>query len=278
MLKYISLIILYILVVSSVFSLVIYEESGAEISNPIGSIYSGGSVDFSGKLNLNDIVDGSYNNLGWNIINNTLIRTNGIYDPYARGLYFKGFIPDESGDINVRIVIDNKDNADFNLYVTSNKKSLNPIPTKKYYTITYRDNKIFMKYPDIFGLGGNVFSQSIDLNGKHTIEYKISNTQKTFDLTIDNVLIGTYVLDIEKTYDYYLGIGIFDEGEFVIESIEALILITDINEATFTTIIASLLLWNVPDKYLPMAFNILLIKFPLIILTIAVAFYIRGVS
>lgn len=278
MLKYISLIILYILVVSSVFSLIIYEESGAEISNPVGSIYSGGSVDFSGKLNLNDIVDGSYNNLGWNIINNTLIRTNGIYDPYARGLYFKGFIPDENDDINVRIVIDNKDNADFNLYVTSNKKSLNPIPTKKYYTITYRDNKISMKYPDIFGLGGNVFSQSIDLNGKHTIEYKISNTQKTFDLTIDNVLIGTYVLDIEKTYDYYLGIGIFDEGEFVIESIEALILITDINEATFTTIIASLLLWNVPDKYLPMAFNILLIKFPLIILTIAVAFYIRGVS
>ena len=278
MLKYISLIILYILVVSSFFSLVIYEESGTEISNPIGSIYSGGSVDFSGKLNLNDIVDGSYNNLGWNIVNNTLIRTNGIYDPYAKGLFFKGFIPDENNNINVKIVIDNKDNADFNLYVATNKRSINPISTKKYYVITYRDNKISMKYPDILGLGENVFSQNINLSGKHTIEYKISNTQKTLDLTIDEALIGSYVLDLEKTYDYYLGIGIFDEGEFVIESIEALILITDINESSFTTIIASLLLWNVDEKYLPMAFNILLIKFPLIILTIAVAFYIRGVS
>ena len=278
MLKYISLIILYILVVSSFFSLVIYEESGTEISNPIGSIYSGGSVDFSGKLNLNDIVDGSYNNLGWNIVNNTLIRTNGIYDPYAKGLFFKGFIPDENNNINVKIVIDNKDNADFNLYVATNKRSINPISTKKYYVITYRDNKISMKYPDILGLGENVFSQNINLSGKHTIEYKISNTQKTLDLTIDEALIGSYVLDLEKTYDYYLGVGVFDEGEFIIESIDALILITDINEASFTTIIASLLLWNVDEKYLPMAFNILLIKFPLIILTIAVAFYIRGVS
>ncbi len=278
MLKYISLIILYILVVSSFFSLVIYEESGTEISNPIGTIYSGGSVDFSGKLNLKDIVDNSYNNMGWNIVNNTLIRTNGIYDPYAKGLFFKGFIPDENNNINVKIVIDNKDNADFNLYVTSNKKSINPISTKKYYVITYRDNKISMKYPDILGLGENVFSQNINLSGKHTIEYKISNTQKTLDLTIDEALIGSYVLDLEKTYDYYLGVGVFDEGEFIIESIDALILITDINEASFTTIIASLLLWNVDEKYLPMAFNILLIKFPLIILTIAVAFYIRGVS
>ena len=278
MLKYISLIILYILVVSSFFSLVIYEESGTEISNPIGNIYSGGSVDFSGKLNLKDIVDNSYNNMGWNIVNNTLIRTNGIYDPYAKGLFFKGFIPDENNNINVKIVIDNKDNADFNLYVTSNKKSINPISTKKYYVITYRDNKISMKYPDILGLGENVFSQNINLSGKHTIEYKISNTQKTLDLTIDEALIGSYVLDLEKTYDYYLGVGVFDEGEFIIESIDALILITDINEASFTNIIASLLLWNVDEKYLPMAFNILLIKFPLIILTIAVAFYIRGVS
>ena len=278
MLKYISLIILYILVVSSFFSLVIYEESGTEISNPIGNIYSGGSVDFSGKLNLKDIVDNSYNNMGWNIINNTLIRTNGIYDPYAKGLFFKGFIPDENNNINVKIVIDNKDNADFNLYVATNKRSINPVSTKKYYVITYRDNKISMKYPDILGLGENIFSQNINLSGKHTIEYKISNTQKTLDLTIDDVLIGNYVLDLEKTYDYYLGVGVFDEGEFIIESIEALILITDINEASFTTIIASLLLWNVPDKYLPMAFNILLIKFPLIILTIAAAFYIRGVS
>ena len=187
MLKYISLIILYILVVSSFFSLVIYEESGTEISNPIGSIYSGGSVDFSGKLNLNDIVDGSYNNLGWNINNNTLIRTSGIYDPYAKGVFFKGFIPDENNNINVKIVIDNKDNADFNLYVTSNKKSINPISTKKYYVITYRDNKISMKYPDILGLGENVFSLNINLSGKHTIEYKISNTQKTLDLTIDEL-------------------------------------------------------------------------------------------
>ena len=278
MLKYISLIILYILVVSSFFSLVIYEESGTEINNPIGDIYSGGSVDFSGKLNLKDIVDNSYNNMGWNIVNNTLIRTNGIYDPYAKGLFFKGFIPDENNNINVKIVIDNKDNADFNLYVTSNKKSINPISTKKYYVITYRDNKISMKYPDILGLGENVFSQNINLSGKHTIEYKISNTQKTLDLTIDEALIGSYVLDLEKTYDYYLGVGVFDEGEFIIESIDALILITDINEASFTTIIASLLLWNVDEKYLPMAFNILLIKFPLIILTIAVAFYIRGVG
>jgi hypothetical protein len=278
MLKYISLIILYILVVSSFFSLVIYEESGTEINNPIGNIYSGGSVDFSGKLNLKDIVDNSYNNMGWNIVNNTLIRTNGIYDPYAKGLFFKGFIPDENNNINVKIVIDNKDNADFNLYVTSNKKSINPISTKKYYVITYRDNKISMKYPDILGLGENVFSQNINLSGKHTIEYKISNTQKTLDLTIDEALIGSYVLDLEKTYDYYLGVGVFDEGEFIIESIDALILITDINETSFTTIIASLLLWNVDEKYLPMAFNILLIKFPLIILTIAVAFYIRGVS
>lgn len=283
MLKYVSLIILYILVVSSFFSIVIYEETGKDVSIPLGNLYEGITIDFTGQLELSDIAGSNFGVIGWEIANNTLIYKEDNLISNLEPLTFKGITEDENKNINVKININNINDSNFILYVTRNDKTLIPFSQDlSSYEIHYINNKLTMYYPYIHTLAfeafrEEIFSQSIDLTGKHTIDYTISNTDKTFTLKIDDVLIGNYPITIDNNYDYYLGISIREVGEFTIESIESTIIIPNIDDTSFLKIIGSLLLWNVDVKYMPLALNILLIKFPLMILTIAVAFYIRGI-
>lgn len=283
MLKYVSLIILYILVVSSFLSIIIYEETGNEVGIPIGNLYEGITIDFTGNLKLKDIVGNTHGTFGWELINNTLVYKDGNLISNFEPLMFKGITEDENRDVNVKININNKDNSNFILFVTRNNKNLIPYSQDlSSYEIEYINNKLTMYYPYVHttvftAFREEVFTQNIDLTGKHTIAYTISNKQKTFTLKIDEQLIGVYPIKLDDKYDYYLGIAIREQGEFVIESIEATIIIPNVDDTSFLRIIGSLLLWNVDVKYMPLALNILLIKFPLMILTIAVAFYIRGI-
>lgn len=283
MLKYVSLIILYILVVSSFLSIIIYEETGNEAGIPIGNLYEGITIDFTGNLKLKDIVGNTHGTFGWELINNTLVYKDGNLISNFEPLMFKGITEDENRDVNVKININNKDNSNFILFVTRNNKNLIPYSQDlSSYEIEYINNKLTMYYPYVHttvftAFREEVFTQNIDLTGKHTIAYTISNKQKTFTLKIDEQLIGVYPIKLDDKYDYYLGIAIREQGEFVIESIEATIIIPNVDDTSFLRIIGSLLLWNVDVKYMPLALNILLIKFPLMILTIAVAFYIRGI-
>lgn len=283
MLKYVSLIILYILVISSFLSIIIYEETGNEVGIPIGNLYEGITVDFTGNLKLKDIVGNTHGTFGWELINNTLVYKDGNLISNFEPLMFKGITEDENRDVNVKININNKDNSNFILFVTRNNKNLIPYSQDlSSYEIEYINNKLTMYYPYVHttvftAFREEVFTQNIDLTGKHTIAYTISNKQKTFTLKIDEQLIGVYPIKLDDKYDYYLGIAIREQGEFVIESIEATITIPNVDDTSFLRIIGSLLLWNVDVKYMPLALNILLIKFPLMILTIAVAFYIRGI-
>lgn len=119
MLKFISLIILYLLVISSVFGLIIYEETGENIDTINTYSYSGDFVDLSGDMDLDLITDSSItDSLLWELTGNTLVYNYTGITALQEPIYFSGIKENDDGNYDVEYAINNIDNLDFDIYIT----------------------------------------------------------------------------------------------------------------------------------------------------------------
>lgn len=280
MLKYISLIIFYLLVVSSFFALAIYEETSEEIATIDNTLYSGSQVDLSGDFDLSTICDedsGSFEE--WEIIDNTLVY-NGVYLGEAENpILFRGIQKNNAGYYEVEYTINNSENLAFDIYIAKGGLTDSNTITLEYTS----DGVIKTDYPYTRSSVGyffkkNAYTGSANLSGIHTIKTVLNPLDLYVSVYIDESEVYTIPMDIKEAYDNYGGIKVKDDGHFEITEIKTYVVLSSYDDSSFISIISALLVWNVSEDYFPATANILLIKFPMIILAIAIAFYVRGVN
>jgi len=281
MIKFIAGILLYLLIISTFFGFVISEAMNEDFNTINMDIYSGDVVDFSGETDFSKLIDASIiNSQQWNIVDNKLIF-DGIYagSINERPIFFKGIQPDNEGNYEVKYYFNNSENLKFELWITDGG-----IYDSDAYILFYDGNNLKMYYPYIHTTVGvyfrtEIFSEPKILSGIHTLTTKVNPNEQTLKIYIDSSLFQSVPIEIKDSYPHYGGIMITETGTFTLTRIESTILITDATDnSNFLSLIANLVLWSVPEKYMPLIFNIILIKFPLMLLTISVAFYIRGIS
>lgn len=281
MIKLVVGIILYLLIVSTFFGVVISGALNEEFSLINADIYSGDIVDFSGDTDFEKIIDSSVvSSQEWHILNGIL-----VFDGISYGatdydkLFFKGIIPNDENNYKVKYYLNNSEDLSFEIWVTDGG-----ILDSDAYILYYSDSNLRMYNPYIHSFAGQflkteMFSQLVSLSGENTLTTELCTEEQRIKIYINDVLIQDIPTEIKSSYPHYGGIIITETGEFSITRIESTIQISEATDnANFLSLVASLVLWSVPEKYMPLIFNIILIKFPLLILTISVAFYIRGVS
>ena len=281
MIRFIAGIILYLLIISTFFSFVVSEAINEDLPGINTEIYSGDVVDFSGNTDFTALIDASIiNSQQWNIVNNQLVF-NGTYADSAneRPIFFKGIQLNEDNEYKIKYYFNNSDDLTFEIWITDGG-----LFDSDAYILVYDGSnlKLYNPYTHTFAgefLKTEMFSTPISLSGEHTITTVLNPSTQILEIYIDSALNQQIPTEIKNYYPHYGGIIITETGEFSISRIESSIFITEnTDNSNFITLIGNLLLWSVPEKYMPLIFNIILIKFPLLILTISVTFYIRGVS
>ena len=281
MIKFVAGIILYLLIISTFFGFVVSEAMNEDLPGLNTEIYSGDIVDFSGNTDFEKLIDASViNSQQWIITDNILIY-GGIYSGSAneRPIFFKGIKPTIDNIYEVKYFLNNSEDLPFEIWITEGG-----LFDSDAYILYYSGSTLTMYNPYIHTFVGEylkteMFSQTISLSGENTITTKIDYDNQNLKIYINDNLIQDIPTEIKSSYNHYGGIIITETGNFSITRIESTVLITDATDNTnFLSLVASLVLWSVPEKYMPLIFNIILIKFPLLLLTISVAFYIRGVS
>lgn len=281
MIKFVAGIILYLLIVSTFFGFIVSEAMNEDLPGINTEIYSGDIVDFSGNTDFSEFIDSSIiNSQQWIITDNTLIF-NGIYSDSTneRPIFFKGIKPTIDNVYEVKYFLNNSEDLSFELWITDGG-----LFDSDAYILYYSDSTLTLYNPYLHTLVGEflkteMFSQPVSLSGENTITTKLDYDNQNLKIYINDNLFQDIPTEIKSYYPHYAGIIITETGEFSITRIKSDILITDnTDNSNFLTLIANLVLWSVPEKYMPLIFNIILIKFPLMLLTISVAFYIRGVS
>lgn len=281
MLRFITGILLYLIVISTFFGFVVSEAIGEDLEGINTEIYAGDIVDFSGNTDFTALIDASIiNSQQWIITDNQLIF-NGIYmgSTNERPIFFKGIQENIDNEYEVKYYLNNSEDLTFELWVTDGG-----ILDSDAYILYYDGSNLKMYNPFAHSIVGGyfkteMFNNIVSLSGIHTITTNINQEEQTLKIYIDGSLLQEIPTEIKDSYPHYGGIIITETGTFTLTKIESTIFITDnTDNSNFLTLIGNLVLWSVPEKYMPLLFNIILIKFPLLILTISVAFYIRGVS
>ena len=283
MLKYIGGIILYLFAISLLISSVVYAETGNNIGGITPYSYSATSVNFSEEINFNDILVADIIDINaWEISNNSLnwIGNGLLYQRVA----FQG-IQIINNEIEVTYYINNGDNIDFDIYLTVGGTSLSDS-----YILQYDANnqKVYMKelgpreFPLSLLLSDLFVYNSIDLTGSHKINTKINIMSDYIEIYIDDNLIwyGNGNQDSNLPYEYYAGLGIQDSGNFELTQIDSNFILGASNNdySNFLVLMALIMAYTIDELYFPFIFNMVLIKVPIIMLGICIAFYFRGVS
>lgn len=280
MLRFIAGIILYLILISTFFGFIVTESQNEEFKSLNIEMYSGDVVDFSSQTNFEKLIDSNYiNSQSWNIEDNTLIF-DGIYSSayFNKPIFFKGIQKNSDNEYNVKYHFNNSEDLTFQIWLSDGG-----ILESDAYILIYDKTTLKMYNPYYHSTIGSflkteMFSIPMSLSGEHIITTIINPTTQTLKIYVDSNLIQEIPTEIKESYPHYGGILITETGTFTLTKIESTIRILEsIDNMNFLSLIANLLLWSVPEKYMPLMFNIILIKFPLLILSIATAFYIRGV-
>lgn len=280
LIKYIGFIILYLVVISTVMGMVITEKTGDKFNTISTDIYSGNTVDLSGKTEFDNLINTNYITYSdWSFVNNTLYYSGEGID---NEIYLKGIQP-ENGVYTVIYDIDNSEDLSFWIYITEGGYNNQYSYIMEYDTST---GIVSIAYPYNRNAVGEFFREEIisvsqDLSGELSLKTVLDTNTGNIKIYKDNVEFIDIPVSLKDDYDHYGGLEVLTAGSFTVNSIATKIVITsndDNNNIDFITTIAKLMLWTVPEEYMPLMFNIILIKLPILMLGIAVAFYIRGVS
>jgi len=196
-----------------------------------------------------------------------------------RPIFFKGIQMNSDNEYEVKYFLNNTEDLTFEIWITDGG-----VFDSDAFILYYDGINLKMYNPFIHTFVGEylkteMFSETVSMSGTHTITTAIDYDNQLLKIYIDDSLFKEIPTEIKNSYPHYGGIIITETGTFSLTRIESVVFITDnTDNSNFLTLISNLVLWSVPEKYMPLIFNIVLIKFPLLILTISVAFYLRGVS
>lgn len=302
MYKLLCLLVAYIVISSTAIGYFVYESENKQLSTLQNIDYRGNLIQFDGSIPLKMFVDSSLstNNLQFETVSNygEMLKINptytgiGRFDARDSTLYIRG-IESDNNVYTVKYNVYNPNNADFS--IISGVTELN--------WFTGNKKLILSKFE---GIGTNAAQLTIRFVEDTTIDYAINtpiyttsninqywnndinsitsvfdaNTKRLSLYLNDNLIASNIPIETNDQFILYGGIRLESETDIYLQSIESKVYLTEDNENSqnLLLIIAQLLTWNVEEQYLPAILNIILIKIPLIFLTIAAALMIFGVS
>lgn len=282
MFKWLSLIVAYIICASVIMGFFVYQQTGETINTLSPTVYNSEVIDFSGNIDLSTLLDTSLGGAdNCEIVNNTLVITPPILGDVS--IFFKGIQPDADGLYTVEYGIDNTNNGDYAIIITSETGAIAPKVLLLRYNhdnqqvdVIYCANTVLAQFVAV-----PYFSCDMNLDGNHSIKTEFNINTHELDVTIDdNQICHITITDFDENSEIqHYGGGIISDN-LIITYVKTNVVYVpeDATDGNFFVIMAQIIAWNVDEIYLPLTLNILFIKIPLIILGLAIAFYIRGVS
>lgn len=275
MFKFVSLLIAYLIFVSVFLGYVVMEKENKKIDTLAGSVINADFVDFSGETDFDTVLDTSFNSGDaiQKIDNKLFVST--LFDRIS--LYFKG-IQKTEGNYRVVYNISNTNHDSFDIIIAAAPKDL--FQDKKLYMhfdkdktemqIQYNTMSVLDRYnPFIY------YKQSLDLTGSHIIETNFNEDTKNLVITIDDAVIcNVKITDYDLEATHFAGIVVF--SELWINSVSANIIYQEESATNILSVIAQIIIFNVDEMYLPNLLNVIFIKVPILILSIAIPYILIG--
>ena len=304
MFKMLCLIVAYVVVASVVMGYFVLESQN-ESTNTLQAIdYKGDLIKLDGSIPLNMFVNSalSTNNILFTTVENygEMLKINpkysaiGVFSPISNTVYFRGV----EGDNNVYTVtysIYNPDNTDFSIisavteenWLTGNFRLL----ITKFENVNSNNMQLIVRNVEDtsidYAINSPIFTTT-NINsywisdGLNKITTVYDRNTNLFSLYLnDNLVVNNCPVNFgSDTITMYAGLRIEEDKPIYLESLASSVYLTEDNENSqnLLLIIAQLLAWNVDEKFVPNILNFILIKVPLIFLSIGLALYLRGVS
>lgn len=304
MFKLLCLIVAYVVVASVVMGYFVVESQN-ETTTTLQTIdYKGDLIKLDGSIPLNMFINSalSSNNILFTTVEGygEMLKINpkytaiGVFSPIDNTVYFRG-IEGESNVYTVTYSIYDPDNTDFSIisavteqnWFTGNFRIL----MSKFENVNTDNMQLIVRNVEDTSLSyaintplftsSNIKNYWIS-NGLNKITTVYDRNTNLFSLYLnDNLIVSNCPVNFgSDTVTMYAGLRIEEDTPIYLESLASSVYLTEDNENSqnLLLIIAQLLAWNVDEKYVPNILNFILIKVPLIFLSIGLALYLRGVS
>lgn len=304
MYKLLCLLVAYIIVSSTCIGYFVYESQNEQIQTLQTIDYTGDLIALDGSIPLNMFVNSgmSTSNLQYVTIDGygELLQISpyytaiGRFNPIDNTLNIRG-IESDNNVYSVTYNLYNPDTTDFSIisavtqpnWFTGNKKLLlskfENVGTNSMQLIVrnVEDSTLDYAFNSPIFINTNIgnYWNNNGLNKISTI-YNKNNDVLNIYLN-DNIIASNIPVDFgTDEIIMYAGIRIEEDNNIYLKSIESKVYLTEDSENSqnLLLIIAQLLVWNVDEEYLPAIINFILVKIPIIFLSIGLALYLRGVS
>ena len=304
MYKLLCLLVAYIIVSSVCIGYFVYESENEQIQTLQTIDYTGDLITLDGSIPLNMFVNSgmSTSNLQYVTIENygELLQISpsytaiGRFNPIDNTLYIRG-IESDNNVYSVTYNLYNPDNTDFSIisavtnpnWFTGNKKLL----ISKFENVGTNSMQLIVRNVEDstldYALNTPIYT-NINIvnywnsNGINKLSTIYDKNNKVLSIYLNDNLIGANIpADFgNDELIMYAGIRIEEDNKIYLKSIESKVYLTEDteNSQNLLLIIAQLLVWNVDEQYLPSIINFILVKIPIIFLSIGLALYLRGVS
>lgn len=304
MYKLLCLLTAYVLISSTLIGFFVLESQSEQVNTLQTIDYRSDLIKLDGSIPLNMFIstDMSTNNLMFTDVNGygelleILPKYNavGVFSAISNTVYIRG-IEATDNIYTVTYSLYNPDTTDFSIisgvtnpnWFTGNSVLL----MSKFENVGTNSMKIYINVVEDSSLSyalntpiytGSNINQYWNNNGLNKITTVLNRNSNLFSVYLnDNQIV--YNCPVSFGNDeliMYAGVRIEEDSPIYIESIQSKVYLTEDkeNDQNLLLIIAQLLTWNVDDQYLPSILNFILIKVPLIFLSIGLALYLRGVS
>lgn len=276
MFKFVSLLIAYLIFVSVFLGYVVMEKENKRIDTLAGTAIKADFADFSGKTDFDMVLDSSisYGDSIEKIDNKLFVSTPALGDI---AVYFKG-IQKTNGNYRVVYNISNTNHDSFDIIIASAPKAI--LQNKMLYMhfdkeksemqIQYNTMSVLDRYnPFIY------YKKSLDLTGTHKIETDFNPETKNLVITIDDAVIcNVKITDYDLEATHFAGVVVF--SDLWINSVSANIIYQEESTTNILSVIAQIIIFNVDEMYLPNLLNVIFIKIPILILSIAIPYILIG--
>lgn len=303
MYKLLCLLVAYIIVSSTLIGYFVYESENKHLSTLETIDYKGNLISLDGSIPLNLFVDSelSTNNIEFVDVSDygnmlkisPYINPIGTFNAIKSSVYIRG-IEQENNVYTVKYNVYNPENIDFSIisgvtalnWFTGNKFLI----LSKFEDLTTNNARISVSFVEdttlSYALNSPLYTNTNirgywNNNGINSITTVFDRNSNLFSVYLnDNLIVSNCPITTNDEFIEYAGIRIEENGIIYIQSIESKVYLTEESKdnQNLLVIIAQLLTWNVDEIYMPPILNVILIKIPLIFLSIGVALAIFGVS
>lgn len=275
MYKFFVGIIAYLVIISTIIGFVVYDAKNTQMDGiNIGNTLQSDRVEFTEIDEYVDakLLDRSY----WTVTNNTLVFS-GIHPSWS-DLLLKGIQTDSEGYYTIEYTIVNPENSRYRIIIQ--KSGL--FDGDSVYLI-YDGTKFTIPEPSInipilTLVSGELYHYPVsNLIDEHTVKTRYNHDSGHIMIYLNDEYIGDSYYTSDSTPSHFGGIGVYD-NHLLVTGITTNIQITE--EPSFLDLfglIGSVLVYTIDEEYFPWIYNLLLIKLPIAMLIIGLAFWSRGV-